>query len=81
MLELHTIPPDVTAANLDRTPAIAYDATHGYSDQYLVEVPGFLACAREPGLYSNPRFHARFPASDLATVTINFFSARGEADA
>jgi hypothetical protein len=81
VLELHTIPPALTAANLDRTPAIAYDATHGYSDQYLVEVPVFLACAREAGLYSDSRFHARFPASELATVTINFFTARGEADA
>jgi hypothetical protein len=81
VLELHTIPSTLAAANLDRTPAIAYDATHGYSDQYLVEVPVFLACAREAGLHSDPRFHARFPASDLATVTINFFSARGEADA
>ena len=78
VLELHTIPPTLTGENLDRTPAIAYDATHGYSDQYLVEVPVFLACAREAGLYSDPRFHARFPASDLATVTINFFSAHAD---
>jgi hypothetical protein len=81
VLELHTIPPSLTAANLDRTPAIAYDATHGYSDQYLVEVPVFLACAREAGLHADARFHARFPASELATVTINFFTARSGADA
>jgi hypothetical protein len=80
VLELHTIPPAVTAANLHRTPAIAYDATHGYSDQYLVEVPVFLACAREAGLHLDWRHHARFPASDLATVTISFFSARPPAE-
>ena len=38
------------AANLDRTPAVAYDGTHGFSDQYLVELPVFLECAREAGL-------------------------------
>ena len=32
----------VTARNLDRTPAVAYDGTHGFSDQYLVELPVFL---------------------------------------
>ena len=26
------------AGNLSKTAAIAYDATHGYSDQYIVEV-------------------------------------------
>ena len=34
MLELHTLPPELTAANLDKTPAIAYDGTHGFSDQF-----------------------------------------------
>jgi len=32
VLEL-TLPPATAAGSLDRTPAIAYDATHGYSDQ------------------------------------------------
>jgi hypothetical protein len=74
VLELHTLPPELTAANLNRTPAVAYDGTHGYSDQYLVELPVFLDCAREAGLYSDPRFQSRFPPSDLATVSLNFFT-------
>jgi hypothetical protein len=74
VLELHTLPPELTAANLDRTPAVAYDGTHGYSDQYLVELPVFLDCAREAGLYSDPRFDCRFPSSELATVSLNFFT-------
>jgi hypothetical protein len=78
VLELHTIPPQVAAANRERTPAVAYDGTHGYSDQYLVEVPVFLECAREAGLRPDPRFEARFPASELATVTLNFFTAAQE---
>lgn len=75
VLELHTLPPEVTAANLDRTPAVAYDGTHGFSDQYLVELPIFLDCAREAGLQADPRYQAKFPPSELATVSINFFTA------
>ena len=75
ILELHTLPPQLTAANLGKTPAVAYDGTHGFSDQYLVELPVFLNCAREAGLHVDPRYQCRFPASDLATVSINFFAA------
>ncbi|MGH9884615.1 MAG: class I SAM-dependent methyltransferase [bacterium] len=75
VLELHTLPPDATCANLDRTPAVAYDGTHGFSDQYLVELPVFLACAREAGLAASERFQATFPPSELATVSLNYFTA------
>lgn len=75
-LELHTLPPDVAAANLHKTPAVAYDGTHGFSDQYLIELPIFLDCAREAGLRADPRFQSAFPPSELATVSINFFTAQ-----
>jgi hypothetical protein len=75
VLELHTLPPGLAAANLDRSPAVAYDGTHGFSDQYLVELPVFLDCAREAGLEADPRYQSKFPPSDLATVSINFFTA------
>lgn len=74
-LELHTLPQELAAGNLRRTPVVAYDGTHGYSDQYLVELPIFLECAREAGLQADDRYQARFPASELATVSINFFTA------
>jgi hypothetical protein len=77
-LELHTLPPEVTAANLSRTPAVAYDGTHGFSDQYLVELGVFLGAAKEAGLKADPRFQAKFPASELATVSINFFTTAGD---
>ena len=73
VLELHTLPPELTAANLDKTPAIAYDGTHGFSDQYLVELPIFLDSAKEAGLQANAKFQSKFPPSELATVSINFF--------
>jgi sirohydrochlorin ferrochelatase len=75
VLELHTLPTELTAAHLDRTPAVAYDGTHGFSDQYLVELPVFLACAREAGLRASDRLYAAFPPSDLATVSLSYFTA------
>ena len=78
VLELHTLPPDVTAANLSKTPAVAYDGTHGFSDQYLVELPVFLDAAKEAGLKADPRFQSKFPPSELATVSINFFTTAGD---
>jgi hypothetical protein len=70
MLELHTIPPELAAANPDKTPAAAYDAIHGFSDQYLVEAPVFFACAKEAALHADVLFE-----SVLATVTIAFLTA------
>ena len=75
LLELHTLPPELTAANLEKTPAVAYDGTHGFSDQYLVELPVFLECAREAGLLADPLHACKFPPSELATVSLNYFVA------
>src|SRR6266852_1865321 len=74
VLELHTLSPALTAANLERSPAVGYDGTHGYSDQYLVELPIFLENAREAGLHADPRYQCKFPSSELATVSLNFFT-------
>lgn len=79
VLELHTLPPELTAANLERTPAVGYDGTHGYSDQYLVELPIFLESAREAGLQADERYQCKFPPSELATVSLNFFTIPGAA--
>jgi hypothetical protein len=73
-LELHTLPPELAAANLERTQAVAYDGTHGFSDQYLIEVPIFLECESEAGLKADPRYQSKFPPSDLATVSINYLT-------
>ena len=78
LLELHTLPPELAAANLEKTPAVAYDGTHGFSDQYLIELPIFLECAREAGLRADPVHAAKFPPSELATVSLNYFIAPGQ---
>ena len=64
-------PPEITAANIGRTPATAYDATHGFSDQYILEADVFIKAAERAGLKPDERFSHRFPNSAMCTVTIN----------
>ncbi len=71
MIELHTIAPELTVANLGKTAATAYDATHGFSDQYIVEVDVMHKVAKEAGLIPDPHYFVKFPNSDIATVSIN----------
>jgi hypothetical protein len=71
VIELHTIDPALTSENLGKTAATAYDATHGFSDQYILEIDSFLTAAGEAGLNPVPRHFTKFPDSDLATVSIN----------
>jgi len=71
MIELHTINPKLTAKNIGKTAATAYDATHGYSDQYILEVDVFNKVASASGLHPDPNFFTRFPNNELATVSVN----------
>jgi hypothetical protein len=71
LIELHTIDPKLTAGSLGRTAATAYDATHGFSDQYIVEIDVFNSVAAEAGLFPDPTIFKRFPDGDIATVSIN----------
>lgn len=71
LIELHTIPPSLTAKNLGNTPATAYDATHGFSDQFVLEMEVFHNVCRAVGLRPEMDMFERFPDSDLATVSIS----------
>lgn len=71
LIELHTIDPKLAAANLGKTAATAYDATHGFSDQYILELDVFNKIVNEVGLESDPRAARKFPDSDLATVSVH----------
>ena len=71
LIELHTVDPQLVAMNLGRTAATAYDGTHGFSDQYIVELGVFKSIAKEAGLEPVEKYATRFPDSDLATVSIN----------
>ncbi|GGH43707.1 polyketide synthase [Mangrovimonas yunxiaonensis] len=71
LIELHTIAPELAASNLGKIAATAYDATHGYSDQYIVEMDVFKTIAKEAGLYPDPAYASAFPDNALATVSVN----------
>ena len=72
LLELHTINPEVTKNNIGKTLSAAYDATHGYSDQYLVEHKTFMECCKIANLKINEKMLEVFPNSDYPTVSINY---------
>lgn len=71
LIELHTLSPDLASKNLGLTAATAYDATHGFSDQYIVEVDVFHRICEESGLQPDRNLFKKFPDSELATVSIN----------
>ena len=71
IIELHTLNPEITAKNLGKTAATAYDATHGYSDQYILETKVFNKIAQEAGLHPDSKYYTTFPNDKLATVSIN----------
>ncbi|WP_347921929.1 class I SAM-dependent methyltransferase [Pontimicrobium sp. SW4] len=71
IIELHTVPPELAAKHLGKTAATAYDATHGYSDQYILEIEVFNQIAKEAGLFPDDRYYTKFPNNELATVSIN----------
>jgi hypothetical protein len=79
VIELHTVPPHITAKNLGKTAATAYDATHGFSDQYIVEVDVFNKIIKEAGLVANNKLCRKFPDTDFATVTINLLQGKDNA--
>ena len=64
----------VPSANIGKTLATAYDATHGYSNQYIIEYEDFIDSAKLAGLKNNENFEFNFPNKDLTTVSINLFS-------
>jgi hypothetical protein len=75
VIELHTLPPALAAANLGRTAMTAYDGTHGYSDQYIVEHGVFLKVAAEAGLRPVPGAGTVFPSDELPVISVNLLKA------
>jgi SAM-dependent methyltransferase len=71
IIELHTVLPELTAAHLGKTAATAYDATHGYSDQFILEIDVFNRIAIEAGLHPEERYFTKFPSYEYATVSVN----------
>lgn len=76
VIELHTISPEITAKNIGKTAATAYNAHHGFSDQYIVEIEVFNKVAAEAGLFPVEKHFTKFPNSELGTVSINLLKAK-----
>ena len=76
IIELHTVAPELTARNLGKTAATAYDATHGFSDQFIVEIEVLQKIAAEAGLHSDPDYFKKYPETDYATVSINLLRGK-----
>ena len=74
VIELHTLSPQLTAENLGRTAATAYDATHGFSDQFIVELEVFNKVVDRLGLKSHQKYFSKYPNNYLATVSINYLT-------
>ena len=75
VIELHTVSPELISKSLGKTAATAYDATHGFSDQYIVEIEVFQKICKELGLFPDKDLFKKFPDSDLATVSINLLKS------
>lgn len=75
LIELHTSKPELVANNIGKTAATAYDATHGYSDQYIIELDEYMKAMEEIGLIPDENAFKKFPNSELATVSINLFKS------
>jgi len=70
-IELHTVAPNTVALNLGKTPCTAYDVTHGFSDQYIVELDVFLDAINKAGITIDPMHSYRFPSEEISTISIN----------
>jgi predicted transcriptional regulator/SAM-dependent methyltransferase len=75
LIELHTINPEIAASNIGKTAVTAYDSTHGFSDQYIIEVDHFVQICSEIGLHPDMKAFRKFPDSELATISINLLRA------
>ena len=73
ILELHTISTELCSKNIGNTPATAYDATHGFSNQYILEYEEYIDAIRISGLFADKRYTHQFPNDELTTVSINLF--------
>ena len=70
IVELHSIKPKYAALNIGKTLTTAYDATHGYTDQYIIEHSCFINAAKHAGLTPIPKYTFKFPDNQKTTVSI-----------
>ena len=72
VLELHTISPILTANHLGKSVATAYDATHGFSDQYLIEHNIFINILEQLGMRIDLKNQSLFPDNINTMISVNY---------
>lgn len=70
LVELHSINTETASKYIGDTLASPYDATHGFSDQYIIELPCFLKAIQEAGLYSLDKHLKQIPDVTKPTISI-----------
>jgi hypothetical protein len=75
IIELHSLAPELVCKNLGKTAATAYEAIHGFSDQYILELNIFRKICQEIGLKIKPDLSKNFPNSTLASVSIHLLTS------
>lgn len=70
VVELHAINPILAASNVGKTLATPYEATHGYSDQYIMELPSFLNAAKNAGLIPADGCSFKIPDEEKTSISI-----------
>jgi len=73
LLELHGLPLQLAQKNKLSTPTAAYESTHGYSDQYIVEYDVFIECAKIAKMEKIDKYTKLYPSKKLTTVSLNLF--------
>ncbi len=76
VIELHTIDPEVAAQNIGKTAITAYDSTHSFTDQYIVEHDVFIAIANEVGLFPVQNCTCEYPNDKMTVVSINLLKEK-----
>jgi len=74
MLEAHCVDPRIVRRHLGATHGVAFDAYHGYSQQYPLEHSAFLHCCQQAGLRPASYCERRYPATrPFVAVSLNRF--------
>ena len=75
IVELHSIPTAIASKNIGTSLSTPYDATHGYTDQYIIELECFLNAAKHAGLQPITKYTSNYPDKEKATVSIHLLKA------
>ena len=73
-LELHCININKVYENIGKIPMTAYIATHGFSDQFIIEYEVYRECIDKAGLKVNANYEVTFPSEDLKMISINLIN-------